>query len=399
LSVDLSPEDTLRLNVLLKNAEAIRIDEQSMTVLGLSQRGEAKVALNPTVRGDRYVKAVREFLSGQVLGSPGGYPVYLKRWTRMGNVTARALAELLMLGEPEAVRAVVRASGLSADLARRAWWAQPTAETARLLLAHESVRADPLGRELAAFLVDFLPFESDTQTIIDTVRAVLQPGLIDEPVRKGLWDSGATRNAYRIGFLHAAADALPEPQAAREDLARHANALQREGSKGNTLALLLHKLLDAPGQAFLAASAAVLRAPQDQDAAVALMGCIAEFFAPASGLIAHAREVPELRQWTEKLCREPSGMDNDVGSALRDLLDAAPELHDEVYAMVFLAGASEDLLVPVFSQTDAVGSVMRRRLEPITTPLLEQMTRLNPSAAASGGDDTPRRRRRARRAG
>jgi hypothetical protein len=213
-----------------------------------------------------------------------------------------------------------------------------------------------------------------------------------------LWNSGATRNAYRIGFLHATADALPDPREAREDFALHADALQHIGSKGNALALLLHKLLDSPGQTFLAASASVLRAPQDQEAAVALMGCIAEYFAPASGLIARAREVPDLQQDADALCLEPTGTSDDADGTLRDLLDAVPGLRDEVHAMVFLGGASEDLLVPVFSQTDAVGSVMRRRLEPITAPLLERMARLNPSAATAGDDETPRRRR-ARRAG
>jgi hypothetical protein len=396
--MDLAPEDTLRLNVLLRNAAAIRIDEQSMTVHGLSERGEAKVALNPSVRGDRYVRAVREFLSGQVLGSPGGYPVYLKRWTRMGNVTARALAELLMLGEPEAVRAVVRSEGLSAELARRAWWAEPTADTARLLLAHEAVRGDPLGAELAAFLVDFLPFETDTQVIIDTVRAILQPGLIDAATRGGIWDKGARHNAYRIGFLHALADELPEPIAPREDLPRHAASLEAAAAGGNALAALLRKLLDAPGQTFLAACAAVLRSPQDQEAAVALVACIAGYFDPAAGLLARGREAHELVEEARALCRDPGLATGVRGEALRELLAAVPGLREEVAAMVFLGGLSEDVLVPVFSQTDAVGSVMRRRLEPITTPVFEQIARLCPDTARPEHADPPRRGRRARRA-
>ena len=46
--MDLSPEDSLRLNVLLANQpQAIRINESSMIVYGLSDQGEAKVQLNP----------------------------------------------------------------------------------------------------------------------------------------------------------------------------------------------------------------------------------------------------------------------------------------------------------------------------------------------------------------
>ena len=52
-----------------------------MTLYALSASGdEAKVELNPNCNPDRYLKQVRELLSGHVLGSPGGYPVFLKRW-------------------------------------------------------------------------------------------------------------------------------------------------------------------------------------------------------------------------------------------------------------------------------------------------------------------------------
>ena len=84
--MELTPEDALRINVLLAGTpEAVRIDESSMTLYALSEKGEAKVKLNPNCRDEGYLRKVRETLSSQVLGSPGGYPVYLKRWTRMGQ--------------------------------------------------------------------------------------------------------------------------------------------------------------------------------------------------------------------------------------------------------------------------------------------------------------------------
>ncbi|RKZ63491.1 MAG: sulfur reduction protein DsrS, partial [Candidatus Parabeggiatoa sp. nov. 3] len=82
----LSNEDNLRLNVLLANkVQAIRIDESKMIVYGLSERGEAKIQLHPNCRDEQYLRWVRELISGYILGSPGGYPVYLKRWARMGQ--------------------------------------------------------------------------------------------------------------------------------------------------------------------------------------------------------------------------------------------------------------------------------------------------------------------------
>jgi hypothetical protein len=77
MMLELSSEDTLRLNVLINNVEAIRIEERTLTVFGLSARGEARVQLNPTGRSDQYLRAVREFLCSCALGSPSGYPVHL----------------------------------------------------------------------------------------------------------------------------------------------------------------------------------------------------------------------------------------------------------------------------------------------------------------------------------
>ena len=71
--MQLSSEDSLKLNVLLhSDIQAVRIHESSMTLYALSSSGEeAKVELNPNTRSERYLKQVREMLSGHVLGSPG----------------------------------------------------------------------------------------------------------------------------------------------------------------------------------------------------------------------------------------------------------------------------------------------------------------------------------------
>ena len=43
----------------------------------------------------------------------------------MGQARDDSLAQLLLLGEPEAVVAAVHAPGLTDELAARAWWAMP----------------------------------------------------------------------------------------------------------------------------------------------------------------------------------------------------------------------------------------------------------------------------------
>ncbi len=389
--MELSSEDLLRLGVLIKNVEAIRIDENRMTVHGLSAKGEAKVTLNPTCRPERYLKLVREFLSGHALGSPGGYPVFLKRWTRMGEIKATYLKELLMLGEPEAVTAVARSDALTPELARKAWWAAPTSDHARRMLERDCVRQDPLGRELAGFLLEHLPFETEARTLIESVRLILQPGLIEEAARLRLWEKGAHKAAYRIGFLIAQPDRLPGERGPRPELAAHRAALEALAAGGNRLAAFLLTLLDTPGQRFLDAALDCLQRPTDQDSVILLFAALEAYFAPAR-LGAH----PE-----REMARITAAVDHELAAAppeseLGALREAVPALGAELRAMRVLGRAGDELLIPVFSQTDAVGTVMRRRLEPVTGPLFREMAVLlgEPGLAAT----STRRRRRTRRA-
>ena len=209
--MDLSAEDNLRLNVLLaQNLQAVRIDESKMVVVALTDKGEAKVPLNPNCKDEKYIKQVKAVLSTHVMGSPGGYPVFLKRWTRMGQARDESLAQLLMLGEEEAVVAAVHAAGLTDELAERAWWAMPTAENARRMLEKEAVVKGKTGPVLAEFLVEFLPFEEEQRAMIESVRLVLQPGLISEEEKQKLWKRARTKRSLYVGFMHTVPEELPE---------------------------------------------------------------------------------------------------------------------------------------------------------------------------------------------
>ena len=72
---ELTPEDSLRLNVMLAgDIQAIRIDASNMTIYGLSQRGTASVKLHPVGRSDQYLRTARELLAGFAIGSPRWLP-------------------------------------------------------------------------------------------------------------------------------------------------------------------------------------------------------------------------------------------------------------------------------------------------------------------------------------
>jgi len=323
-------------------------------------------------------------LSSHVLGSPGGYPVFLQRWTRMGQAREAQLDKLLLLGEPEAVVAVAGAAGLSDDLARRTWWAMPTADIARRLLEKEVVVKGSMGRELAAFLVEHLPFENEPLTVIDTVRLILQTGLIDIEARGHIFRLGTHRNAYHIGFLDAVPDELPEPLPARDDYAAYRDRLAALVEHGNALAAFLAKLLDAPGQTFLAVSETQLQHPVDKYTVAALMDIIGNYFRPARGGAEPAGEIDTALKCTETLM--VSARDE-----LETLLEGVPELRSEIGAMLTLAHASERLVTPIIAVTTASGTLLRRKLEPVVGPVLQQYALLRKTTDAPAGGRSNRR--------
>ncbi len=372
--MDLSNEDSLRLNVLLANAVAVRIDEGALLVYGLASSGdEAKIQLNPNCRPDQYVRRVRELLSSHVLGSPGGYPVFLKRWTRMGQAAGARLGDLLMLGEPEAVVAVSGAAGLTDELAYRAWWAMPDAANARRMLARECVVQGRMGPMLAEFLLEFLPFEEEARDIIESVRLVLQENLIDDQARMELWNRGRQKSVFRIGFLQALPDNLPEQDQPRADFARHRAHLQALAGQDNACAGLLLRVLSAQGQAYLRTCEHVLKKPSNQDAVCALLDTIGEYFAPARVSPLHYTDIEVLLRDRESWFEQSPQVDAQAFERACALREQVPELEAEVQALLALAQVGEPLVRQLFAHTDAIGSVMRKKLEPITKPIAQQL--------------------------
>lgn len=376
---ELSSEDALRLNVMLANElHAVRIDESHMTVHALSPQGETTIRLNPTCRDEQYVRIVRELLSGQVLGSPGGYPIFLKRWTRMGQARADNLEKLLLLGEPEAVVAVVYAEGITHEIARRAWWIMPSSDNARKMLARKCVAEGELGPELAEFLVEFLPFEESHQNIIESIRLILQPGLVDEATREKLWKRARNKNTYYVGFLQAMPDQLPEPQQPHAELEPRQASLASLAEQGNPVAALLLKLLQTEGQTFLNVAARVLKKPNNQDVVVELLETFRIYFDSMSANGERLRDIELVLAQAEQ--RVNGASDDPHQEAITTVLQQHPELAEQVRAMCVLSAVGERLIAPVFATTDAIGSVMRKKIAHIATPIFDQLKLLHPAA-------------------
>ncbi|MDX1595211.1 MAG: sulfur reduction protein DsrS [Gammaproteobacteria bacterium] len=356
----LSKEDGLRLNVLMTQAEAVRIDPRGPAVVALAGDRELRVELHPDGREDAYLLAVRRLLASLVIGHPGGFPVFIRRWLQGGQLENLRTADLLKLGEPEAVLAAAASPHVDATVARRAWWAHPEPAVARALLGNPALTDRDARRELATRLVEHLPFEQDEAAAMATVRLVAEPGLVPAEVRLRLWRRGVQRAACLVGFLQAAPDDLPEPPPARALPVAVAEALEAEAGAGDPLAHRLAKALEGPGQGFLAACDAILEEPHHR-----------EIISPLLNL---------LGDW----CRVEGG-------DARRLAGSLPGLAGEIDALVRLGASEEALCYPVFSRSTASGSLLRDKLREVLHPLREAIATLRGVEVPTPG---PRRRRR-----
>lgn len=364
--MELSTEDNLRLNVLLHQALlAVRIDESAMVLHALTEKGEAKISLNPTCRDEKYLRLIRELLSTHVLGTPGGYPVFLKRWTRMGQMRDGSLEGLLLLGEPEAVIAVAHAPGLTVETARRAWWAMPGADVARRMLENPLVAQSTVGRELALYLWEFLPFESEPQAMIDSVRLILQPGLIDPAERLSLWKKAARKTAFYAGFLSAEPDNLPEPRVAHPNYVSYQELFRDSPLRDHWLAQQLLRLHSGAGQTFLGTLLESLEKMAHQDVAIALFSAIERYFAGSGQKLCVPTSDGSLMEAAIN-----SFLASDAFLAIRERFTQDSQLQAALRSTCYLTQVSVDWLDPIFAQTDATGSVMRKKLTPLLEPLV-----------------------------
>ena len=362
--MELCNEDNLRLNVLLAQPlRAIRINENTLTVYGLTDRGEATVVLNPTVRDEQYLRWVRELLALKATGSPAGYPVFMRRWTRIGHINNN-LKQMLLLGEPEAIVAVSHAPNLTLDIAECAWWANPSTEVAMGLLQYPDVYNSELGKALAAHLMEFLPFEELPVNIVYMVRVCLQGNLLDETQRNSLWLRAKRRHPFYVGFAFATASRIPIEASNAKSYDEVSDLLTEAMDTGNPFAKFLCYQLSADGQAWLQLIALALKKPVDPDVVVALFHAIDQRFDCPAKPDRGVREIDSIDLNTLQ----------EQHADLKKILDVLPKKYQPlIEAGLLIAMVGEHTLNPIFAGNDSVGTVMRKRLLPLTQPLLEKL--------------------------
>jgi hypothetical protein len=242
----------------------------------------------------------------------------------------------------------------------------PDAENARRMLANPAVANGKMGPVLAEYLVEYLPFETEPENMMESVRRVLQPGLISDQAKHELWQKAARRNAYLVGFLMALPDQLPLTVAEHKGLGRYRGDLDSIAQGGSSCARLLLRALAAPGQGFLESVETVLKRPATQVVVSVTLDLVASYFRLLRPEGDPDVPIAELILEAERFC---AGTDSD---AVR-CRERVPGLEAEIRAMRVLSGVGYGVLRPALGGTTASGSLMRRKLEPVMTPLRAQL--------------------------
>lgn len=380
----LSNEDSLRLNVLLaQKVSAIRIDEGKLIVYALTQKGEAKIQLNPSSRKDKYIKEVKDFLSTKALGVPGGFPMYISSWNRMGDLRNTNLDKLLLLGEEEAIAAIVNNKDITADIANSAWWAVQSADNARSMLMNQAVVEADIGKELAKFLIEFLPFEEDPMKMLISIRLVLYDDLISEQDALKLWKKAKSKNTLYVGFLDIRSNAIPEPVPEHENHAQLQHSLSALLDEKNPYALMICKLYSTQGQSFLKTAEAAFKRPPNYDIVGALIESIRRYMFIE---LAEAGQSQQQYELGLNLNGQPQTDINDIMNMINELyheqgefvcseeLKAVqaiiPDFSQQLQAILCLSRISQTVLAPTIAKSTAVGTLMRKKLKPVFDPIL-----------------------------
>ena len=365
MNVELTPEDDLRIQVLLQNdLLAVRIDESFMTLYGLTENGEATIPLSPNTNNDIYLKAVKAKLSEHSLGTTGGYPLYLKRWNRMGNTSSSRLNELLTLGDTEAVMAVANAPGIDLDTAKKTWWCATNTEQqssiAKFLLERSSVSNTDLAKELVIFLLEFVPFIAEQDILLSTLVVILQSKILTDEQNATLWKRTRNKTIYLVGFLIADPDNLPN----------HAMSVAKDTNfTGNTqLEAVLAKSLSLSGQNFIHYCIVAFKKIPSEDVIYPLLNCIHLWFEPVQKF----RLERNYLDYIDNVEQYLSSPDDEV----LKLLEHNKKLEDKIYACYVLSGVCEQIVYSAILHSGAVGSQLRKRIKPISDFVINRLESL-----------------------
>jgi hypothetical protein len=204
-----------------------------------------------------------------------------------------------------------------------------------------------------------------------------------------LWRKALHQPAYLVGFLAAQPDALPEPRRARADAPRLQAALAPLAAQGNAAAGLLLKLVAAAGQTYLQTLARFLDSPPNPELLTRMLDLLRAYLAPI-----HPGGDPDL-PLAELLAEAEAFAEGTGAPAVAACLAAAPEQGPSWAALRLLSGLGYGVLRPLLRDSNATGSLMRRKLAPVLEPVTAAIAVLLDESGTAAPTRPARRGRRA----
>jgi len=117
------------------------------------------------------------------------------------------------------------------------------------------------------------------------------------------------------------------------------------------------------GQGYLAGCEFVIKKPATQEAVVSLLDTMVNYFEPIQILEKSYSDMHSLVTDVQDLLLAKENKE------LEQLLQVIPEVVQDVHSMLILAHAGIQVINPIFAITDAIGSLMRKKIEPVSTPI------------------------------
>lgn len=257
----------------------------------------------------------------------------------MGQVSTQNLKDLLKIGNIEAVVAVANSSNLSEDVLDLVWWCSTNtdqqAEIGRFLLTREFVSKTEIGKEIAAYLLEFLPYTEDVEQQIDTANLVLQDGLIDQESVNKLWKQGQRKTSLLVGFIERLIGRLPNTENTPEQNFTHPELINFKNEQS---------------QIFLKTCSTILKKINQEYVLYRTLEALGNFMAHSN--INPSSEIKDIQSQVEKHINN-NGFDN----------------NPKIEARFLLAGVSEKLAVSTISAHGLMGSAIRKKLNHVLEPI------------------------------
>ena len=130
------------------------------------------------------------------------------------------------------------------------------------------------------------------------------------------------------------------------------------------------RLLSDRGQAYIKTIEAVIKKPSNQDVVIQLFKTIREYFSAVRPNDVGYDDIETLLSDVNKYVEITANQTDE----LKEVIDISPELSSIVKSAFVLSLIDEPLLTPIFSRTDAIGSLMRKKIDHITSPILKELS-------------------------